>query len=61
MNPSPMVNLAHLLAEQADPDIFLKVLSDLADELGPVILRMLITVLTDLLVEALDPEDDDEP
>ena len=56
-----MVNLAHLLAEQADPHIFLKVLSDLADELGPVILRMLITVLTDLLVEALDPEDDDEP
>ena len=61
MNPSPMINLSHLLAEQQDPQIFLKVLSDLADELGPVILRMLITVLTDLLVEALDPEDDDEP
>jgi len=61
MNPSPMVNLAHLLAEQQDPNIFLKVLSDLADELGPVILRMLITVLTDLLVDALDPDHEDEP
>lgn len=54
-----MTNLAHMLAEQTDPQIFLRVLADLADELGPVILRMLITILTDLLADAIDPQEEE--